>query len=58
VSTEIDGIYPAGEGSGYSGGIMSSALDGLGQARCVVERFTRPGAVSSLIQPGTSRPRR
>ena len=26
--TEIFGLYPAGEGSGYSGGIVSSAMDG------------------------------
>ena len=25
----IEGIYPAGEGAGYSGGITSSAVDGL-----------------------------
>jgi uncharacterized FAD-dependent dehydrogenase len=23
------GLYPAGEGSGYSGGIVSSAVDGI-----------------------------
>lgn len=26
--TEIEGLYPSGEGSGYSGGIGSSAMDG------------------------------
>ena len=26
--TAIEGLYPAGEGSGYSGGIVSSAMDG------------------------------
>ena len=26
--TGIKGLYPAGEGSGYSGGIVSSAMDG------------------------------
>ena len=26
--TELLGLYPAGEGSGYSGGIVSSAMDG------------------------------
>jgi uncharacterized FAD-dependent dehydrogenase len=38
----IDGLYPAGEGSGYAGGIMSSALDGLVQARRIIERFAPP----------------
>lgn len=27
--SNISGLYPAGEGAGYSGGIMSSAKDGL-----------------------------
>ena len=27
--SEIKGIYPAGEGAGYAGGIMSAAMDGL-----------------------------
>jgi uncharacterized FAD-dependent dehydrogenase len=39
---DIDGLYPAGEGSGYAGGIVSSAIDGLTQARRIVERFARP----------------
>ena len=26
--TALAGLYPAGEGSGYSGGIVSSAMDG------------------------------
>ena len=25
----IEGLYPAGEGAGYSGGIISSAVDGI-----------------------------
>lgn len=28
----IEGLYPAGEGAGYAGGIMSAAADGLHQA--------------------------
>lgn len=28
-STNTKGIYPAGEGSGYAGGILSSAVDGI-----------------------------
>lgn len=27
--SNIEGIYPIGEGAGYAGGIMSSAIDGL-----------------------------
>src|SRR5690606_3255143 len=28
-SPEIAGLYPAGEGGGYAGGIVSAALDGM-----------------------------
>ena len=28
-SLNISGLYPAGEGAGYAGGIMSAAIDGI-----------------------------
>lgn len=31
----IKGLYPAGEGSGYSGGIVSSAMDGENVCKCL-----------------------
>ena len=33
--TGIKGLYPAGEGSGYAGGIVSSAMDGENAARAI-----------------------
>jgi len=30
------GLYPAGEGAGYAGGIMSAALDGLRTAQRLI----------------------
>ena len=30
--SNIEGIYPCGEGAGYSGGITTSAIDGIKQA--------------------------
>jgi uncharacterized FAD-dependent dehydrogenase len=36
---QIGGIYPIGEGAGYAGGIVSSALDGLKTAELLVERY-------------------
>ena len=30
--TKISGLYPIGEGAGYAGGIMSSAIDGIKSA--------------------------
>jgi hypothetical protein len=34
----VKNIYPAGEGAGYAGGIMSSAIDGLRTAEGILER--------------------
>ena len=31
----IDGLYPAGEGAGYAGGILSAAIDGIKVAEAV-----------------------
>ena len=28
MHTEVEGLFPAGEGAGYAGGIVSAALDG------------------------------
>ncbi len=38
----LDGFYPAGEGAGYAGGIVSAAVDGIRQAEAVIRRFARP----------------
>lgn len=35
--TGIVNLYPCGEGSGYAGGIMSSAVDGIKTAEAIVE---------------------
>jgi uncharacterized FAD-dependent dehydrogenase len=32
----IRGLYPAGEGAGYAGGIMSAAVDGILSAEAVI----------------------
>ncbi|MCL2521671.1 MAG: FAD-dependent oxidoreductase [Erysipelotrichales bacterium] len=41
--SSIAGIYPCGEGSGYAGGIMSSAIDGINTALKIIENFeTQP----------------
>jgi uncharacterized FAD-dependent dehydrogenase len=34
-STNIAGLYPAGEGAGYAGGILSAAVDGIKAAEAV-----------------------
>ena len=38
-SVSLKGFYPCGEGSGYSGGITSSAADGLRIAEKIFEKF-------------------
>ena len=38
-SVSVNGIYPCGEGSGYSGGITSSAADGLKIAEKIYEKY-------------------
>jgi uncharacterized FAD-dependent dehydrogenase len=38
-SPEIRGLYPAGEGAGYAGGIVSSAVDGLRVADAICQEL-------------------
>ncbi|MBU1151989.1 FAD-dependent oxidoreductase [Patescibacteria group bacterium] len=37
--SNISGIYPAGEGAGHAGGIVSSAIDGLMVAEAIIENI-------------------
>ncbi|MFZ2339490.1 MAG: FAD-dependent oxidoreductase [Bacteroidales bacterium] len=36
--TVVSGLYPCGEGSGYAGGIVSSAVDGINSAEAVASK--------------------
>ena len=38
-SPGVRGLYPAGEGAGYAGGIVSAAVDGLRTARAIIARY-------------------
>lgn len=38
-SVNIKGLFPAGEGAGYAGGIMSAAVDGIVSAEEVIKRY-------------------
>jgi uncharacterized FAD-dependent dehydrogenase len=38
-NSNILGIYPCGEGSGYSGGIMTSAMDGIKVAEAIAQKY-------------------
>lgn len=39
-SISVKGLYPAGEGAGYAGGIISAAVDGLRVAEGIMKEFS------------------
>ena len=39
-SVNTQGLYPAGEGAGYAGGILSAAIDGIKVAEAVAMSLT------------------
>jgi hypothetical protein len=39
-SVSYQGLYPAGEGSGYAGGIVSSAIDGINAAESIIRQLS------------------
>ncbi len=43
--TRMRGLYPAGEGAGYAGGIVSAAVDGMKAAEAVMEKYSARGAI-------------
>jgi uncharacterized FAD-dependent dehydrogenase len=43
-SLNVGGLYPAGEGAGYAGGIMSAAVDGIEVAEAVAAQMLGIGA--------------
>jgi len=40
-SVSLEGLYPAGEGAGYAGGIMSAAVDGMRVAEQIIKCFQK-----------------
>ena len=41
TSVTLSGLYPTGEGAGYSGGIVSSATDGVRVALSLIEKYKK-----------------
>ncbi|OSB17334.1 NAD(P)/FAD-dependent oxidoreductase, partial [Clostridium botulinum] len=39
-SITVQGLYPVGEGAGFAGGIVSSAVDGVKVAEMIINQFT------------------
>jgi uncharacterized FAD-dependent dehydrogenase len=46
-AVNVIGLYPAGEGAGYAGGIMSAAVDGVKVAQAIITRYSLP---QSLVE--------
>jgi uncharacterized FAD-dependent dehydrogenase len=42
LESNVQGLYPAGEGAGYAGGIMSSAVDGMRAAEALIKKYACP----------------
>jgi uncharacterized FAD-dependent dehydrogenase len=47
VSLNTEGLYPAGEGAGYAGGILSAAIDGIRVAEAVGLSMSRSTTVAA-----------
>ncbi|KAB3530551.1 NAD(P)/FAD-dependent oxidoreductase [Alkaliphilus serpentinus] len=39
MESNIKGLYPAGEGAGYAGGIVSAAVDGIKVAEAIIRKY-------------------
>jgi uncharacterized FAD-dependent dehydrogenase len=50
-SLNTRGLYPAGEGAGYAGGILSAAVDGIKVAEAVALSLARPSSIIRQSQP-------
>ena len=46
-SLNVKGLYPAGEGAGYAGGIMSAGVDGIEVAEAVARSLPNTEPVSA-----------
>ena len=40
MQSNLKNLYPVGEGAGYAGGIVSSAVDGIRVAQKIVQRMS------------------
>ena len=47
-SVNTPGLYPAGEGAGYAGGILSAAVDGIKAAEALATQVTNDARLEQL----------
>jgi hypothetical protein len=50
-SLNVRGLYPAGEGAGYAGGILSAGVDGIKVAEAVAVSLLADAAGTGATQP-------
>jgi len=50
-SPSLRGLYPAGEGAGFAGGIMSAAVDGMKVAEAVARALAGQPSASVSVNP-------
>src|SRR5580704_10659483 len=50
-SLNVAGLYPAGEGAGYAGGILSAGVDGIRVAEAVAKSLLSRATHSSAVRP-------
>jgi uncharacterized FAD-dependent dehydrogenase len=50
VSLNTQGLFPAGEGAGYAGGILSAGVDGIRVAEAVAARLTGTPLVARMTR--------
>lgn len=48
----LTGVYPAGEGAGYAGGIVSAAVDGMRVARALLQAGLLDSSTTRVISAG------
>ena len=53
-SLNVKGLYPAGEGAGYAGGILSAGVDGIEMAEAVAATITGHDATRIVENSGTT----
>ena len=50
-SLNVRGLYPAGEGAGYAGGILSAGVDGIKVAEAVAKTMLEEAQTGSVVTP-------
>ena len=50
-SVGLAGLYPAGEGAGHAGGIVSAAVDGLRVAQALIASLETSASLEAQPQP-------